>query len=84
MRQLSVAAGVPKEGSATVRRVDATARRVLQGREANWHPDIVAKVGAAAGVGGSQLGGRRGAVAVHGRWTDLSPLRHGCSEGLAF
>lgn len=32
-----------QEGATSVRRVEATARRVLAGQEASWHPDILAK-----------------------------------------
>ncbi|KAL4857485.1 DNA-directed RNA polymerase 2B [Chlorella vulgaris] len=45
LRRLAAAVQVPKEGSTTVRRVDAAARRVLQGQEASWHSDILAKIG---------------------------------------
>lgn len=47
---------VPKEGSTTVRRVEAAARRVLQGAEINWHADILAKVGGVSGEVGWEEG----------------------------
>ncbi len=45
-RLAAFAARMPKEGRTDLRRVEAAARRVLQGDEANWKSDIQAKVGA--------------------------------------
>ena len=43
LRRLAVQFKLPAEGSTTVRRVDAAARRVLKGKEVTWHADILAK-----------------------------------------
>lgn len=45
LRRLSAAVRVPREGATTLQRVQAQARRVLQGQEVTWHSDILAKVG---------------------------------------
>ncbi len=44
LRKLAAGCKVPKDGSVSVQRVQAMAKRVLQGQEVSWHSDILAKV----------------------------------------
>ena len=50
LQRLSAQYRIPREGNTTVARVEAAARRVLQGQEVAWHSDILAKVGGWASV----------------------------------
>ncbi|KAL4451184.1 hypothetical protein ABPG77_009256 [Micractinium sp. CCAP 211/92] len=45
LRKLAAGCKVPKDGSVSVQRVQAMAKRVLQGQEVSWHSDILAKIG---------------------------------------
>ena len=62
LQRLSAQYRIPREGNTTVARVEAAARRVLQGQEVAWHSDILAKVGGWVGQGGWANGQRSAAV----------------------